>query len=92
MYMHLNYEYVTSLSLPSSLPPSLPPPLSFLSLSLVSFFSFLFQKISVVRPPNFTVMLIWIPLLILAAVVGYFKRENLHMLYDSRLWATFAMV
>lgn len=44
------------------------------------------------RPPNFTVMLIWIPLLLLAAIIGYLKRENLHLLYDSRLWAAFAMV
>lgn len=49
-------------------------------------------KVTVVRPPNFTVMLIWIPLLILAAIVGYLKRENLHMLYDPKLWAAFAMV
>uniref|UniRef100_A0A1X7VP25 Magnesium transporter protein 1 n=1 Tax=Amphimedon queenslandica TaxID=400682 RepID=A0A1X7VP25_AMPQE len=48
-------------------------------------------KISIVRPPNFTVMLIWIPLLVVAAVVGYLKRENLHYFYDSRLWATIAM-
>ena len=47
---------------------------------------------SVIRPPNFTVLLIWVPLVVFAAVVGYFKRENLHMLYDSRIWAVMAMV
>jgi oligosaccharyltransferase complex subunit gamma len=49
-------------------------------------------KVAVLRPPNFTVMLIWIPLLLLGAIVGYLKRENLYILYDSRLWAVFAMV
>jgi hypothetical protein len=48
-------------------------------------------KVAVLRPPNFTVMLIWIPLLLLGAIVGYLKRENLYILYDSRLWAVFAM-
>ena len=49
-------------------------------------------KITIIRPPNFTVMLIWVPLVIMAAVIGYLKRENLHMFYDSRLWGTLAMV
>ena len=40
-------------------------------------------KITIIRPPNFTVMLIWVPLVIMAAVIGYLKRENLHMFYDS---------
>ena len=44
------------------------------------------------RPPNFAVLEVWIPLVILGAIVGYLKRENLHMLYNSRYWAGFAMV
>lgn len=51
-----------------------------------------FLKISVMRPPNYTLLMIWIPVLILAVIVGYMKRENLHVLYETRYWAIAAMV
>lgn len=44
------------------------------------------------RPPNYTLLMIWIPVILLASVIGYLKRENLHMLYDTRYWAAAAMV
>lgn len=44
------------------------------------------------RPPNYTLLMIWIPVILLASVVGYLKRENLYMLYDTRYWAVAAMV
>lgn len=52
----------------------------------------IFLKITVQRPPNLTVMLVWVPLVLLAAVLGYLKRENLHVLFESRYWAALAMV
>lgn len=36
--------------------------------------------------------MIWIPVILLASVIGYLKRENLYMLYDTRYWAVAAMV
>ncbi len=36
--------------------------------------------------------MIWIPVILLATIVGYLKRENLHILYNSRYWAIAAMV
>lgn len=44
------------------------------------------------RPPNYTLLMIWIPVILLASVIGYLKRENLYMLYDTRYWAVAAMV
>ena len=35
------------------------------------------------RPPNYTLLMIWIPVLVIAVVVGYVKRENLHATEDS---------
>lgn len=48
--------------------------------------------ISVMRPPSYTLIFIAIPAMILATIVGYMKRENLHMLYDTRYWAVGAML
>ena len=50
------------------------------------------SQISVMRPPNYTLLMIWIPVIVLASIIGYLKRENLHMLYNSRYWAVAAMV
>ena len=36
--------------------------------------------------------MIWIPVIVLASIIGYLKRENLHLLYNSRYWAIAAMV
>ena len=36
--------------------------------------------------------MIWVPVILLASVIGYLKRENLYMLYDTRYWAAAAMV
>ena len=44
------------------------------------------------RPPNYTLLMIWVPVIILATIVGYLKRENLHVLYNTRYWAVAAMV
>ncbi len=44
------------------------------------------------RPPNYTLLMIWIPVILLASVIGYLKRENLYMLYDTKYWAAAAMV
>lgn len=49
-------------------------------------------QISVMRPPNYTLLMIWIPVLLLALLVGYLKRENLHVFYEPRYWALAAMV
>ena len=49
-------------------------------------------KINIQRPPNLTVMLVWVPLVLLAAVLGYLKRENLHVLYEPKYWAALAMI
>ena len=54
--------------------------------------SFVSVQVSVVRPPNYTLLMIWIPVLVLALIVGYLKRENLHALYEPRYWAVAAMV
>ena len=51
-----------------------------------------FLKISVMRPPNYTLLMIWIPVLLFAVIVGYVKRENLHIIYEPRHWAILAMV
>ena len=32
------------------------------------------------------------PVIVLASIIGYLKRENLHMLYNPRYWAIAAMV
>ena len=53
---------------------------------------FVSLKISVMRPPNYTLLMIWIPVLLVAVIVGYMKRENLHVLYETRYWAIAAMV
>ena len=52
----------------------------------------LFPQINVMRPPNYTLLMIWIPVIVLASIIGYLKRENLHLLYNSRYWAIAAMV
>ena len=52
----------------------------------------LLDQISIMRPPNYTLLMIWIPVIILASVIGYMKRENLYMLYDTKYWAAAAMV
>lgn len=44
------------------------------------------------RPPNYTLLMIWIPVLLIAVIVGYVKRENLSALYEPRYWAILAMV
>lgn len=49
-------------------------------------------QISVMRPPNYTLLMIWIPVILLASIIGYLKRENLYMLYDTKYWAAAAMV
>lgn len=48
--------------------------------------------ISILRPPNYTLLMIWIPVILLASVIGYMKRENLYMLYDTKYWAAAAMI
>jgi oligosaccharyltransferase complex subunit gamma len=45
----------------------------------------------VIRPPNYTLLMIWLPVILLAFIVGYLKRENLHIVYDSKYWAIAAM-
>lgn len=52
---------------------------------------YLFQ-LSVMRPPNYTLLMIWLPVILLAFIVGYLKRENLHILYEPKYWAIAAMV
>lgn len=49
-------------------------------------------QLSVMRPPNYTLLMIWLPVILLAFIVGYLKRENLHILYDPKYWAIAAMV
>ncbi len=44
------------------------------------------------RPPNYTLLMIWVPVILLGSVIGYMKRENLHMLFNTRYWAMAAMV
>lgn len=51
-----------------------------------------FIQITIMRPPNYTLLMIWVPVILLASIVGYLKRENLYMLYDTRYWAVAAMV
>ena len=52
----------------------------------------LLYQVSVMRPPNYTLLMIWIPVIVLATIIGYLKRENLHMLYNTRYWAVAALV
>ena len=44
------------------------------------------------RPPNYTLLMIWLPVILFAFIVGYLKRENLHAIYEPRYWAIAAMV
>ena len=45
-----------------------------------------------IRPPNYTLLIIWLPAIAIAFVVGYLKRENLHVLYEPKYWAIAVMV
>jgi oligosaccharyltransferase complex subunit gamma len=47
--------------------------------------------LEVMRPPNYTLLMIWLPVILLAFIVGYLKRENLHILYEPKYWAIAAM-
>ena len=44
------------------------------------------------RPPNYMLLVIWLPVILLAFIVGYLKRENLYILYEPKYWAIAAMV
>lgn len=44
------------------------------------------------RPPNYTLLMIWVPVILLGSVIGYMKRENLHILFNTNYWAAAAMV
>ena len=44
------------------------------------------------RPPNYTLLMIWVPVIVLGSIIGYMKRENLHMLFNTKYWAMAAMV
>ena len=55
-------------------------------------FAFYLFQLSVMRPPNYTLLMIWLPVILLAFIVGYLKRENLHILYEPKYWAIAAMV
>ena len=55
-------------------------------------FGVLFLQLNVMRPPNYTLLMIWLPVILLAFIVGYLKRENLHVIYESKYWAIAAMV
>ena len=49
-------------------------------------------QVVVTRPPNYTLLMIWLPVIGLAFIIGYLKRENLHILYVPKYWAMAAMV
>ena len=53
---------------------------------------YVYLQIGVMRPPNYTLLMIWLPVIVLAFIIGYLKRENLHMLYEPKYWAIAAMV
>ena len=44
------------------------------------------------RPPNYTLLMIWLPVILLAFIIGYLKRENLHAIYEPKYWAIASMV
>lgn len=48
--------------------------------------------VAVMRPPNYTLLMIWVPVIILGSIIGYMKRENLHILFNTKYWAMAAMV
>ncbi|XP_064404958.1 magnesium transporter protein 1-like [Halichondria panicea] len=49
-------------------------------------------QIAIMRPPNYTLLMIWVPVILLGSVIGYMKRENLHILFNTKYWAAAAMV
>lgn len=53
---------------------------------------YLSLQISIMRPPNYTVLMIWAAVVIAVLVFAYWKRENLTILYNSQNWAFLAIV
>ncbi|CAI8020487.1 Tumor suppressor candidate 3 [Geodia barretti] len=47
--------------------------------------------VNVMRPPNYTLLMIWLPVILLAFIIGYLKRENLHAIYEPKYWAIASM-
>ena len=48
--------------------------------------------ITVMRPPNYLLLAIWIPAVLVGTLFVYLKRENLHKFRDSRYWAVAAII
>ncbi len=49
-------------------------------------------QVAVMRPPNYTLLMIWVPVILLGSIIGYMKRENLHIFFNTKYWAAAAMV
>jgi oligosaccharyltransferase complex subunit gamma len=46
---------------------------------------------TIVRPPNYTAMMIWLVAVLLGLIIAYWNRENLSTLFDPTKWAILAM-
>ena len=49
-------------------------------------------QIPIFRPPNYTLMMVWMVAVVIGLVFAYWKRENLTTLFDPTKWAFLAMV
>ena len=50
------------------------------------------SQVTIMRPPNYLLLAIWIPAVLVGTLFVYLKRENLHKFRDSRYWAVAAIV
>ena len=49
-------------------------------------------QITIMRPPNYTMLTLWALVVIVVLVFAYWRRENLSIIYNSQNWAFLAIV
>lgn len=49
-------------------------------------------QITVMRPPNYTMLTLWAAVVIVVLVLAYWRKENLSVIYNSQNWAVLAIV
>ena len=52
----------------------------------------LLWQITIMRPPNYTMLTLWALVVIVVLVFAYWRRENLSIIYNSQNWAFLAIV
>lgn len=49
-------------------------------------------QITIMRPPNYTMLTLWAAVVIVVLVFAYWRRENLSIVYNSQNWAFLAIL